>query len=148
MQRSLLGSMFMAAAKPRFATATTSYYSQYMNVRNGFLYRPTEQQQQQQQQVVIPEQIEQDVEQDLELMAVPKKRVSYTRNRKRNSAADKKHENIHHHTVCPKCNSLKLRHHLYPNGGGARQAVNLLKPPTTKPPQTTKPSKPSSGFTL
>ncbi|EFA78477.1 hypothetical protein PPL_09129 [Heterostelium album PN500] len=47
---------------------------------------------------------------EMELTAVPKKRVSYTRNRKRNSA--KKHENIHHHTVCPKCQSLKLRHHL------------------------------------
>ncbi|GAM16954.1 hypothetical protein SAMD00019534_001290, partial [Acytostelium subglobosum LB1] len=52
--------------------------------------------------------IEEDCE--MELTAVPKKRVSYTRNRKRNSA--KKHENIHHHTVCPKCQSLKLRHHL------------------------------------
>ncbi|KYQ90143.1 hypothetical protein DLAC_08731 [Tieghemostelium lacteum] len=37
---------------------------------------------------------------EMELMAVPKKRTSYTRNRTRNSA--KKYENIHHYTIVQK----------------------------------------------
>eukprot|EP01132_Coremiostelium_polycephalum_P010831 gene10831-13275_t len=104
---SFLGSIL--SKLPKTTTPITGLHSV-----SGFL---------QQQKFILPtqdniiEEAEDDVESTeqqqqpkYELTAVPKKRVSYTRNRKRNSS--KKYELIHHHTICTKCHSVKLRHHL------------------------------------
>ncbi|KAM9970593.1 hypothetical protein ACTFIW_008540 [Dictyostelium discoideum] len=110
MQRSLLGSLLINGGK-KFSTPVTPFKQNNCIIPSQPLFKQATQQQQilpsteNENKMEIPTE-----EGDMELTAVPKKRVSYTRNRKRNSS--KKHENIHNITICQKCSTPKLRHNL------------------------------------
>ncbi|KAF2077795.1 hypothetical protein CYY_000916 [Polysphondylium violaceum] len=98
----LLGSV---AQKYRFVTPVEQVIvgGRLFNAPNRYINNQI--QHQEQAQPELPIEAEQG---EIELTAVPKKRVSYTRNRKRNSS--KKYENIHNYTVCQKCHSPVLMH--------------------------------------
>ncbi|KAK5579610.1 hypothetical protein RB653_009295 [Dictyostelium firmibasis] len=106
MQRSLLGSLINGGKK--FSTPVTPFRQNNCIIPSQPLFT------QQPQQILQPSENKIEIptveEGEIELTAVPKKRTSYTRNRKRNSS--KKHENIHNYTICQKCSSPKLRHNL------------------------------------
>ncbi|KAN0019209.1 hypothetical protein ACTFIV_008247 [Dictyostelium citrinum] len=109
MQRSLLGSLLINGGK-KFSTPVTPFRQNNCIIPSQPLFK---QPSQPTQQILPPTENKMEIpteEGDMELTAVPKKRVSYTRNRKRNSS--KKHENIHNYTICQKCSTPKLRHNL------------------------------------